>query len=161
MSVKKVPGMSVKLGALLDQLQHKRLKVGWLESAKYDDGTPVAYVATIQEFGSAPQGIPPRPFMRPTIAEQQPKWQSIANHQSKALLNGTTDANSALDMLGLAAAGDIAKTISKIQEPPLKPETIKARQRGYADKKTVGSLTKPLVHTGIMLNSLTHVVEDK
>lgn len=161
MTVKHIPGVSVKLGTLLDQLQQKQLKVGWLDTAQYPDGTPVAYVAAIQEFGSAPQGIPPRPFMRPAVEEQTTRWNKIAAQGAKAVLANSMDAGAALDMIGLAAAGDIAKTIAKIDSPPLKPATVKSRQRGYADKETVGNLTKPLVHTALMINSLTHVVEDK
>lgn len=161
MAVKHIPGMSVKLGALLDQLQHKRLKVGWLESDKYDDGTPVAYVAAIQEFGSAPQGIPPRPFMRPTIAEKEVEWGKIAAGYAKMMLNGKIDGATALDSLGGSAAGDIAKTISKIQTPKLKDSTIKARLRKMADGKTIGNLTKPLVESGLMFDTLNHIVEDK
>lgn len=161
MAVKHNPGVSVKLGALLDQVARKQLKVGWLESAQYPNGTPVAYVAAIQEFGSPAQGIPPRPFMRPTVEQQTAAWNNVAQQGAKAMLAGAMDAGGVMDMIGLKAAGDIAKTISKIQAPPLAPATIKARQRGYADQETVGNLTKPLVHTALMINSLTHIVEDK
>ncbi len=51
-----------RLQKALSAADKSDLQVGWFESAKYDDGTPVAGVAAIQEFGSAKNRIPPRPF---------------------------------------------------------------------------------------------------
>lgn len=148
---------AAKLEMLLTSLGKHRARVGWLESAKYPNGESVGGIAAVHEFGNPMQGIPPRPFMRPTIENERLNWAKLAEKAYKA----TGSEYEAMEMLGLKAAGDIAKTISKIQSPPLDEKTVKARQRGYADKNTVGSLTKPLVHTGILFNSLTHVVEDK
>ena len=46
-------------------------KVGWFESAEYPEGTPVAYVAAIQELGHGK--IPPRPFMAPAMKKNKEK----------------------------------------------------------------------------------------
>ena len=43
---------SKALEKLADQIKKSKLEVGFFESAKYPDGTPVAYVAAIQEFGN-------------------------------------------------------------------------------------------------------------
>ena len=60
------------------------LNVGFFEGATYPhsngssagnpypDGTPVAAVAAFNEFGT--DRIPPRPFMRQTIAKNQAAW---------------------------------------------------------------------------------------
>ena len=50
------------------------LQVGFLDGATEADGTSVALIASIQEFGAPSRGIPPRPFMRTTIAEHSPTW---------------------------------------------------------------------------------------
>ena len=63
--------------------------------------------------------------------------------------------------LGQLAAGDIRKKISEIQQPPLQEATVKARKRRYKDRKTTGNLTKPLVDTAVMVNSVTNTVENK
>ena len=60
------------LATAIRDIQSKKLRVGWFDTARYQDGTPVAYVAAIQEFGHG--AIPPRPFMRPTIAQQRQAW---------------------------------------------------------------------------------------
>ena len=44
--------------AKAEQSRNKRVKVGFFSTAKYQDGTPVANVAAIQEFG-APRGWHP------------------------------------------------------------------------------------------------------
>jgi hypothetical protein len=131
-------------------------RVGFFETSKYPNGMPVAAVATVQEFGYAPGGIPARPFMRPTIAEQSPEWTRLFGRAAKAIANGKIDAADALEQLGALAAGDVRKTISGITSPPLKEATIAARRRRYA--KPGGKLDKPLVDTGIMLGAVTHLV---
>lgn len=177
------PGpMAERLWVATAELQRKQAKVGWFESAKYEDGTPVAYVAAINELG--PHA---RPFMRPTIQERTQVWKAVGKKGAKQVLDGEADAGHMFDMLGLQASGDIAKTITKITDPPLSPVTLLLRKRKKAgDKitgKTVGEAhrevnfvgprqkldttldfsgvsTKPLVDTGIMLNTLTYIVED-
>ena len=152
------PGMA-KLKALT-QSQNEVGKVGWFESAKYEDGTPVAYVAAIQEFGSPERSIPPRPFMRPTIQEKQNSWQSLAASGAKAIIAGTQTISSVLDALGQRAAGDIRRTISKITSPALAMSTLRAR--ASRKKTTIGAVSrKPLVDTGTMIQSLTSTVEPK
>lgn len=139
---------------------NKQGKVGWFESARYPNGTPVAYVATIQEYGYPPKKIPPRSFMRTTIIEQQDKWRVTVQQGAKIILDGHGNAGTVLDLVGQQAAGDIAKKIASIESPPLKPATIAARLRRRADKKTIGNLDKPLVDTGLMISTITNIVED-
>lgn len=161
-TVKRTPGPGAeRLKLLLQGVTNKVGKVGFFETSKYEDGTPVAYVATIQEYGAPERGIPPRPFMRPTIAEKQNEWKGLAEQGARAMLDGKATGEQVLEVIGLKAAGDIRKAISAVTTPALKPATVAARLRGYKDKQTVGSLTKPLVHTGVMLNAVTSVVEDK
>lgn len=145
-------------------LKGAELQVGFFPSAKYPDdkATPVAYVAAIHEFGSPARGIPPRPFFRPTIADRKKAWGSAIEYFAKRILAGESTAEQSLDSLGLAVAGDIKKTISKIKTPPLSPKTIKAKRRKLAAQGgDAGNLTKPLVETGLLLASITHEVTRK
>lgn len=138
-------------------------KVGFFESAKYNDkkGTPVAYVAAIHEYGSAPQGIPARPFFRPTIAREGAAWGVAFGKGAKAIVKGNQTPFSVMDAVGQLAAGDVKRTIADLQSPPLDPDTIAARRRRYKDKKTTGNLTKPLVDTSIMVDSVTNETTQK
>jgi hypothetical protein len=158
----RVPGASGwnKLNLALDQLAGKQSKAGWFETAKYEDGTPIAYVAAIQEFGAPEQGIPPRPFMRPAIEHNRQKWGKTAGQGAKAILRGLASAEQVMGALAAMAAGSIQQEIVAVASPPLKKATIAARRRRLSDKHTTGNLTKPLVDSGLMLASVTHVVED-
>lgn len=162
-----------RLVTALRELDGVRGKTGWFETAKYTDGTPVAYVATIQEFGSGP--IPPRPFMRPTVAEQKDVWLGLLGDGAKRVLSGGATASQVMEAVALKAAGDVAKTISRIQTPPLSILTLMARaSKGAVTGKTLGKFErelykgppnlgavsrKPLVWTGQMIQSVTGVVE--
>lgn len=135
--------------------------VGWFPGAKYQDGTPVAYVATIQEHGSPKEGIPPRSFMRTTIEEKKSEWAKLSKSGAKAVMVGNASPKQVMEGIGLAAAGDIRKKITEITSPPLTDATVAAKKRKLAAGKEVGSLTKPLVETSLMLTSLNHEVKSK
>jgi hypothetical protein len=135
-------------------------KVGWIKPNTYPNGTPVALVAAVQEFGYAPKNIPPRSFMRTTIAEKQVSWRKVAFNGAQKVVAGKAAPGYVMEQIGLKAAGDIRKKIASILHPPLKPSTIARRKARYADKSTTGLLTKPLIDTKRMYNTLTNSVED-
>lgn len=139
-----------RLAKLAQELDTQEVAAGWLGSAHYEDGTPVAYVAAIQEFGHAPS-IPPRPFMRPTVDAKSQEWGKVYAHMVKTASSG----NAVLEVMGGKIAGDMREAISEVTSPGLADSTLKARQR-----KGNGS-TKPLVDTRVMINTLTHVVRGK
>jgi hypothetical protein len=162
-SIKEIHGAGWnQLELALKNLGNKVGKVGWFEDSKYDDdkNTPVAFVAAQNEFGNRAKNIPERPFMRPTIIAKQNEWRKIALDGSKKIIKGELNSYNVLDILGLKVVGDIKATIQKIQEPVLSPVTIKNRLARRANKKTVGWLTKPLIDTGVMFNTITNSVED-
>lgn len=161
--VRRTPGPAAQRFkvAMAELAKDKVAKVGWFESARYENGTPVALVAAVHEFGAPSKNIPPRPFFRPTIAREENNWRDTAAKGAKAILNGTETAQSVMDKIGGRAAGDVAKTIASITTPPLKPATIRSKARKRANKKVVGNLSKPLVDSELMIDSLTHAVEDK
>lgn len=144
---------------IIENADGKVGKVGFFASSKYEDGTPVAYVATIQEFGHPEGGIPARPFIRPTIAREQANWRLLAQSGARAILAGNYTIEQVLEGIGLQAAGDIRKTISEIWTPALADATIADRMRRRADGKTTGNLNKPLVDTGYMLSQVQNTVE--
>jgi hypothetical protein len=162
MTVKRVDGPGKKqLEIMIKGLGNKVGKVGWLDRSAYENGVTAAYVAAIQEYGYAPKNIPPRPFMRITIANKQQDWKRLAETGAKAIAKGNSNMTRVMEGIGLKAAGDVRRTISTIQNPPLKQSTIDARLRKRSNKTTVGNLTKPLVDTGFMLATLTNSVEDE
>ncbi len=147
-----------RINTAVKSLKATELQVGWFPGARYEDGTPVAFVATVHEFGASKQGIPPRPFMRPTIARERERWGEFVEQEAKKIIAGTQTAPGMFEVLGLNVSGEIARSITEVTQPPLKPATIAAKRRKLANKGTTGALSKPLVETGLMLASVTHVV---
>ncbi|NVN09713.1 hypothetical protein [Nguyenibacter vanlangensis] len=137
------------------------LKVGFFEDATYGDGTPVAAVGAYNEFGT--RTIPPRPFMRNMVANNQDQWGRLLGATLKAT---GMDAEQALDMAGEKLVAQMQKEIQALQDPPLAPSTIESRLRSDKKRgtlKTVNMATavKPLIDTGHMLNSVAKKVESK
>lgn len=150
-------GKSDAIKKMLKDLDSKQIQVGFFETAKYPDGTPIAHVAAIQEFGYGP--IPPRPFMRPAELQNKNKWQRGIAAGVKAALNGAITIENALEQVGMVAAGDVRKAIRAVTAPPLAESTIRARQSRKKTKKSAS--TKPLVDTGQMLQAVTSAVVNK
>lgn len=121
------------------------VKIGFLEGARYPDGTSVAMIAAINEYGAPSRGQPPRPFFRRMIDAKQGEWPSAIAGLLKA---NDLDAEKALDLAGAAIAGQLRQSIRDLVDPPLAASTI--RRKGFA---------KPLVDTGHMLNSVDHEVK--
>lgn len=138
-------------------------RVGWFPSAVYPTGAPVAGVAHVQEFGSAKQGIPPRLGMRGTAAEKRQEWAKTAADVSRAAAQGKIPATNLMPLLCLAAEGHVRATITKVNSPPLNPATIAARKRRLAEggAGAQASIAKPLIDTGILLNTLTSETSNK
>lgn len=148
MSVRRDRAGGDRLTVALKDLDGLVGKTGYFETAKYTDGTPVAYVATVHEYGYPAGGIPARPTMRPTADAKRAEWAETMRKGAAAALNGQMTARDALERLTLRAAGDVSAAIAALQTPALKPETI--ARKGFS---------KPLVDTGQMLRSVTGVVE--
>lgn len=138
-----------------------RLRVGFFETAKYEDGTPVAYVAAIHEFGAPGQGIPARPFMRPTAVAEKANWDRGFASGARAVAQGRLTPQQVLGAVGANAAGSISEAIARVQTPPLKEATIRDKQRQYATKGGQGKLSKPLVRTGQLIASPTYEVDEQ
>jgi hypothetical protein len=154
-----------KLTAALDKIAQKvskaaSVEVGFLEGATYPDGTSVALVAALNEFGSgnkvshqiaralglsAPAPVPPRPFFRGMIKDKSGQWPKAVGD---LLVANSYDAEKTLDQAGAAIAGQLQEAITQYVGPPLRPSTVK--RKGNA---------KQLVDTGVMLRSVDHVVK--
>ena len=139
--------IKVALERVPDEFEGMVAQIGFPSGINYEDGTSVAYVAAIQEFGAPAVNIPPRPFIQPTIRAKKKYWSDVLAAQIPKVVMGKMTAFDALDLVGMTAAAGIKETISKITAPPLKPATIK--RKGSA---------KPLIDTGLMLASVQNAV---
>lgn len=148
-----------------------RVRVGWREDTKYDDGTPVYKIAQIQEYGAripvtdkmrkwfAVQGfplskhtteivIPPRAFIRQTSDNNKKKWVEQFRNNLVKVLDGKMTFEQAMNRLGVVIQGDIKETISTFSEPHNSPMTIAMKGKDT-----------PLRDTEIMLTTVDYEVE--
>lgn len=140
----------------------KVVKVGWLEKQRYSaelGGNYVAEIAAQNEYGAPHLHIPPRPFMAPAVAKNKTKWLEIARQGAIRASKGDITIEEVLQTIGEIAAGDVKEAIKAVTSPPLSPYTVARRLEKYSNKSKVGSLTKPLIDSGLMLETITSSLE--
>ena len=137
----------------LTKFHGKSVTVGVDADAHYPDGTPVGKVAETQEFGYG--HIPPRSFMRTTNAEKRQEWLAQMRFGAKLVTDGVETPETVLDTVGQNVVNDVKNKIREIDIPPLAPSTIKRREQ----KGQTEGLTKPLIETHRLINSITYEVK--
>lgn len=118
--------------------------VGFMAEASYPDGTPVALVAALNNYGVPSHGQPPRPFMENAVAGRSGAW---VENLGKAIVQTGYDSGRAVALVAEGAKADIQDSIRELNDPPLAESTVRAK-----------GFPKPLIHTGHMLNSVTYRV---
>lgn len=120
-----------KLEQALKQIRDKvrkgaEVRVGFRENATYPDGTKVATVAAINNFGAPAAGIPARPFFSNMIARNSPDW----GEQFAAVLTAADyEADAALDLMGDSIAWQLRQAIIETDSPANSPVTNLLKQR--------------------------------
>jgi hypothetical protein len=168
--------LKARLAELSKKLDKKAtLGVGFLEGGQEADGTSLPMVAAIQEFGAPAASIPPRPFMRPTVAHHSSEWGDML---AAALPAANYDVEQVLNALGMQITGEIQDAIVAVDSPELSKITLMLRKmrsedqslvvtgatvgeaaRRVAAGEEVGSVnTKALVDSGTMLRGVSHEV---
>jgi hypothetical protein len=148
------------------------LNVGWFSGNKYNNGLEVGDVAKLQEYGGVGENgnnIPPRPFVRPAMAENSNKWRKniLKNIKNEISKGHVAFLNNIFKELGKEVKENIQKSIQDVYEPPLADYTIMKRmeKRGMSDFSILENmqkeLTKPLIDTGKMLKSCDYKVSSK
>ncbi len=171
--------MSLKdLQKKVKALDKVKVDTGWFESSRYPDGTPAAYVATIQEYGYQGRGvnIPPRPFMRPAEAENGKKWIKRAQVNAGKFLKDEMLIEASSNQLGMQIQDDILAKLVGPHEPlsritlllrkwrdegvEINKSTVERARRELARNPNiqVSANTKPLDDTNYLIASLTYTV---
>ena len=130
----------------LDQFKEGKCRVGFFESAKYDNLLPVASVAQFNEFGL---GVPMRPFMRPAIHQNYENLVDTLHRRYALALRNNENTMNVLFEFGEYCKGLIQDQIMNTWSPPNAPSTIK--RKGF---------NAPLRDTKIMLHSVSHKEEE-
>src|SRR5262249_39284145 len=81
--------------------------VGVAKGATEADGTPIALVAAVHEFGSPERGIPERSFIRAGIRKGRPMFKRLSEAGLKALVKGTITEAMLLGRLGMAGVAAV------------------------------------------------------
>jgi hypothetical protein len=124
----------------------KAVNVGFLEGAAPEpDGTPVATIAAINEYGNPKNGQPPRPFFRRMIETKKAGWGTSFNAVLKA---SNMDTAKALALMGEGMRGQLIESINEFIDPPLATSTV--QQKGF---------DKPLINKGHMRDSADYEVK--
>lgn len=146
------------------------VRVGYLANATYPDGTPVAMVAALQEFGAPKAGIPPRPTFRPMVAKNKADW---PKEVGVVLVAKDYDGTATMAQMGQRIVGELRQEVADLKSPQLSPVTLMlrsmraknpglvvtgktvaiARARVARGDKPGQVSTKPLVDRGIMFQS--------
>ena len=144
-TIKHIDRLEKRLDAFRAKIKTTELEVGFMENAKYDDGTYVAQVAFENEFGT--QEIPSRPFFRTMISKESSQWGKTLT----GFLQITHfDVEKSMEKLGEDVEGALRQSINGWQTPPNSPATIE--RKGF---------NKPLIDTSHMIKSITKNVVTK
>ena len=138
--------------AALDDLE---LKVGFFENARYPDGTPVAYVGYLNEYGGH---NPPRPFMKRTAQRRIKAWsKGIAANFNRA---DKSSLKIAYNKAGQVAVGDVKRTIKDWPPGGNAPSTVRAKARRARSGKNLMPINPAtvLIDTGKMISSVAYEV---
>jgi|SRR5690625_3321581 len=120
------------------------LRVGIMGGKTYPDGTPVAEVGYVNEYGT--DVIPSRPFFRSTVSKNRRTLPRMA-----ASLINEHDTETALRLIGEHMVGALADSVQTWSEPPNAPSTI--AQKGY---------NAPLrANDRLLRNSFSYEIEEK
>lgn len=150
----------------------RAVRVGFLEDATYPDGSSVAQAAAINNYGAPGVGIPSRPFFTDMVAQKSPEW---GKRFWRVLKAADYDTDAALNRMGEGIATQLRQAIVDTNDPPNSAVTNLLKQRfPMRDGMTFSDVQKaradvhagitaapgkPLVWTGVMLNSVGVEVE--
>lgn len=168
--------MAAALEKIAKQLGNgKLLRVGFLETEKYPDGTNVAQVAFWNEYGT--KTAPPRPFFRSMIAKKKAGWGPALG---RLLVQNAYDVDKAMKTMGLGMSEQVVTSIIDTNAPPLSDITLMLRKMriGKTDAKTTGAMVgeaarrvaagestaginaKPLIYTHEMETSVGYDIKN-
>lgn len=137
----------------LTELKKTTIEWGFMEEAKYgpeNDNLQVAQVAFWQEYGT--EHIPPRPFFITTVNANKKKYgKSIAKHIGLYLFK--EKAKPRQTVFAVTATEAVEHLVFAIDEWDTPANSARwAAQKGFND---------PLIHTGVMINSVTYNIKLK
>lgn len=151
-------------------VDQKYVKVGIPSSKKEKDGTSLAMIGLVNEFGSPEKNIPERPFLRPGARKGKPDFIRLNRVNLVKMLRKQMSIDVGLGQLGNMAAGKVKQEIRNGEFVPLAAATIRARQRRLSPKYRAKleaklghplNLDEPLIDSGNLIQSVTYQIVPK
>lgn len=139
-----------KMQSVLEKMKDRlgkaqKLDVGFMEGATYPDGTPVAMVAAIHNYGAPAAHIPARPFFSDMVRDNSPQW---GEKMGKILAATGYDAEQTMGLMGEKLTSELQDSIRDSKWAPLADSTVSSK-----------GFDKALIDTGHMLNSVQYAVD--
>lgn len=147
-----------RIKARLMQTSPRQIDVGWFEEAKYPDGTPVAWIAMLNEYGYMTTGKysgyhPPRPFFRTFLKEYITNTILVNSNiapKVAAVAEGRMSWATLHRQIGEQLVEWVRKKILETNSPHNTPLTISLK--GFDD---------PLIETGRMYDTVRYKLSRK
>lgn len=153
----------------LDNIRSGKVRVGFFDDRRYEDGLPVAQVAYWNEYGTkrlgVQHGIPERPFMRPAIFERKSELQDKLNAAYKQAFKDNANTMKVLENFGEFAVDLIQRQIERTVSPANAPITINGGWLGFKGRRSVfvegkNGKSHPLEDTMLMHDSVSYQTEE-
>jgi hypothetical protein len=146
-----------------NKIRNGVVRAGWFNDVMYSDGTPVAYVARWNEYGT--YNAPARPFMRPMLHQHANAIRHNLKVQYQKALTNNTSTRQVLELVGWDVRNKIQDQILATNSPPNAKITIEG---GWMRNKKSGKWfyvigkggKAPLRNTNTMLNTVNFQVEE-
>jgi len=97
------------------------------DAIPYPDGTSVALVAAVHEFGTAK--VPERSFIRTSIEKNLDKYKKLSERGMVKVVDGKLGILQLAGLIGTEAQGDVQDEITKLKSPALAEATIKEKKK--------------------------------
>lgn len=148
----------------VNELGRSHVKVGILagkgaDTPGDDTSLTLAQIAAIHEYGAPAANIPERSFLRSTFRRHSAALGSTTARLAKLVLARKLTNTAALNLLGMWASSKVKREITGAQHipPPLAEKRSPTGRLLWSTAERKGS-DRPLVDTGQLVNSITHVV---
>jgi len=159
------------LNQALRRLAKTAVYVGIASGSEGDsrkDGAPSNHLlGFVHENGSPANGIPPRPFLVPSLeANREMIVDGLKNAMSAALNGDEKSSGQALERLAIQSASTVKNYMQTADFEPLKPQTIARRNRsrmtsGQRENEIEGVSIRPLINTGQLRDAIDGVVVEE
>jgi hypothetical protein len=158
-----------RMQQLARQAEGSTVKVGVLagtpKELRENEPTGITNVqlAAIHEYGSPARNIPERSFLRATVDANRGAYNGLIAQMTGLIFDGKLTVGRALSLLGLKVVADVRARIRKGISPALADSTLRRKlaKGGPGRGKRNRGKSVPLIDTGQLINSITHVVELK